>query len=172
MHLADALDGQGLAGRRCAREPSSLENRFHPLHSSDASRANAEHVAALLHALARATREVLDLRLLELMAPLAALCPPATVIDKTRYSAFAEPRMIEHHGTRSGRADYLGIRTDVRVLATLLDAVDIGYRVIVVRDAICSSSDKGHDMLMLLYPTRYSGQIETADAVTNLARWE
>jgi nicotinamidase-related amidase len=90
-----------------------------------------------------ATREVLDLRLLELMAPLAALCPPATVIDKTRYSAFAEPRMIEHHGTRSGRADYLGIRTDVRVLATLLDAVDIGYRVIVVRDAICSSSDKG-----------------------------
>jgi nicotinamidase-related amidase len=38
-----------------------------------------------------ATREVLDLRLLELMSPLAALCPPATVIDKTRYSAFAEP---------------------------------------------------------------------------------
>jgi hypothetical protein len=25
------------------------------------------------------------------MAPLAALCSPATVIDKTRYSAFADP---------------------------------------------------------------------------------
>jgi nicotinamidase-related amidase len=31
-----------------------------------------------------ATRERLDLQLLELMPPLAALCPPATVIDKTR----------------------------------------------------------------------------------------
>jgi hypothetical protein len=32
--LADALDGQGLAGRGCAREPSSRENGFHPLHSA------------------------------------------------------------------------------------------------------------------------------------------
>ena len=40
-----------------------------------------------------ATRECLDLRLLEPMPPLAALCPPATVIDKTRYSGFAEPQL-------------------------------------------------------------------------------
>ena len=58
------------------------------------------------------------------------------------------------------------------MLATVLDAVDIGYRVIVVRDAICSSSDKGHDMLMRLYHTRYTEQIETADATTIVARWE
>jgi nicotinamidase-related amidase len=45
-----------------------------------------------------------------------------------------------------------GSETDVCVLATVLDAVDIGYRVIVVRDAICSSSDEGHDMLVRLYP--------------------
>jgi hypothetical protein len=43
-----------------------------------------------------ATRERLDLLLLEVTPPLAALCPPATVIDKNRYSAFAEPRLIEH----------------------------------------------------------------------------
>jgi nicotinamidase-related amidase len=56
------------------------------------------------------------------------------------------------------------------VLATVLDAVDIGYRVIVVRDAVCSSSDEGHEMLMRLYHTRYTEQIETADAATILAR--
>ena len=120
-----------------------------------------------------ATRERLDLRLLELMPPLAALCPPATLIDKTRYSAFAEPRLIEH--LRQRKTDALivsGSETDVCVLATVLDAVDIGYRVIVVRDAICSSSDEGHDMLMRLYHTRYTEQIETADAATILARWE
>jgi nicotinamidase-related amidase len=49
-----------------------------------------------------ATRECLDLRLC------AALCPPATVIDKTRYSALAEPRLVEHL-RQWGRADRLGI---------------------------------------------------------------
>jgi len=120
-----------------------------------------------------ATRERLDLRLLELMPPLAALCPPATVIDKTRYSAFAEPRLIEHLRQRDTDALIVsGSETDVCVLATVLDAVDIGYRVIIVRDAICSSSDEGHDMLLRLYHTRYTEQIETADAATILARWE
>lgn len=43
-----------------------------------------------------ATRECLDLSLLELMPPLATLCPPAIIIDKTRYSAFAEPTLLAH----------------------------------------------------------------------------
>ena len=78
------------------------------------------------------------------MPPLAVLCPPATVIDKTRYSAFAEPRLIEHLRQRETDALIVsGSETDVCVLATVLDAVDIGYRVIVVRDAVCSSSDQG-----------------------------
>ena len=119
-----------------------------------------------------ATREHLDLDLLELMPPLAALCPPATVIDKTRYSGFAEPKLLAH--LREREADALiisGSETDVCVLATVLSAVDLGYRVIVVRDAVCSSSDEGHDMLLRLYHTRFSEQIETADAATILSRW-
>jgi nicotinamidase-related amidase len=119
------------------------------------------------------TRERLDPQLLELMAPLAALCPPATVIDKTRYSAFAEPALIEHLRRRDADALIIsGSETDVCVLATVLGAVDAGYRVIVVRDAICSSSDEGHEMLMRLYHTRYTEQIETAEAATILTRWE
>ena len=120
-----------------------------------------------------ATRECLDLRLLELMPPLAALCPPATVIDKTRYSGFAEPQLSVH--LRQRQADALivsGSETDVCVLATVLDAVDRGYRVIVARDAVCSSSDEGHDMLMRLYHTRFTEQIETADVETILSRWQ
>lgn len=120
-----------------------------------------------------ATREFLDPHLLELMPPLAALCPPAAVINKTRYSAFAEPWLLEH--LREREADALivsGSETDVCVLATVLAAVDLGYRVIVVRDGVCSSSDEGHDMLMRLYHTRYSEQIETADAQTIMACWQ
>jgi nicotinamidase-related amidase len=76
---------------------------------------------------------------------------------------------------RQREADALivsGSEMDVCVLAKVLDAVDIGFRVIVVRDAVCSSSDEGHEMLMRLYHTRYTEQIETADAEAILSRWE
>ena len=120
----------------------------------------------------QATREQLDPALLELLPPLAKLSPPAAVINKTRYSAFAEPHLLSHLQSRA--ADGLivtGSETDVCVLATVLGAVDLGYRVIVVRDAVCSSSDAGHDALMQLYHMRYSEQIEVADAAAVMARW-
>ena len=119
-----------------------------------------------------ATREHLDPALLELLPPLAKLCPPATVIDKTRYSAFAEPNLLSHLQARE--ADGLivsGSETDVCVLATVLGAVDLGYRVILARDGVCSSSDEGHDALMQIYHRRYTEQIEVADASTIMSRW-
>jgi nicotinamidase-related amidase len=120
-----------------------------------------------------ATREQLDPALLELLAPLAELCPPAQIIDKTRYSAFAEPTLLQHLQAREAEGLIVtGSETDVCVLATVLGAVDLGYRVIVVRDAVCSSSNEGHDALMTLYNQRYTEQIEVADAATVLDRWE
>ena len=118
------------------------------------------------------TRERIDPALLELLPALAKLAPPAAVIDKTRYSAFAEPFLLAH--LRERDADGLivaGSETDVCVLATVMGAVDLGYRVVLVRDAVCSSSDEGHDALLSLYHRRYSEQIETADAEEVLSRW-
>jgi nicotinamidase-related amidase len=118
------------------------------------------------------TREHIDPRLLELVDPLGALVPPATMIEKTRYSAFAGSRLLAHLKER--KADTLvvtGSETDVCVLATVVDAVDLGYRVIIVRDAVCSSSDEGHDALLKVYHRRYSIQIETADAEQVLRAW-
>jgi nicotinamidase-related amidase len=93
-----------------------------------------------------ATREQLDPALLELLPPLAKLCPPATTINKTRYSAFAEPQLLQHlQGREADGLIVSGSETDVCVLATVLGAVDLGYHVIVVRDAVCSSSDEEHE---------------------------
>ena len=65
-----------------------------------------------------------------------------------------------------------GSETDVCVLATVLGAVDLGYWVIVVRDAICSSSDEGHDALVTLFRQCYTEQIDVADAAVIMERWE
>jgi hypothetical protein len=167
------MDGEGSACSRGAREPPSGENHLHPIHSARASRANARHVAALLCALARRDPGGPSSGASGIDAATGRSLPAGDNIDKTRYSAFAEPELIPH--LRSREADTLivsGSETDVCVLATVLDAVDIGYLVIVVRDAICSSSDEGHEMLMRLYHTRYTEQIETSDAETILGRWE
>ena len=118
------------------------------------------------------TRREIDPRFLELMPPLASLVPPARVFDKPVYSAFAGHKLQEH--LRERGADTLivtGSETDVCVLATVLGAVDHGYRVILVTDAVCSSSDAGHDALLKLYRERYTQQIETADSETILSRW-
>jgi nicotinamidase-related amidase len=97
---------------------------------------------------------------------------PATIIDKTKFSGFAEPQLFSHLQARD--ADGLvitGSETDVCVLGTVLGAVDAGYRVIIVRDAICSSSDEGHNALMEVYHSRFSEQIETANADEILEAW-
>jgi nicotinamidase-related amidase len=120
----------------------------------------------------QATREHLDPALIELLPELAKLVPPAQVIDKSRYSAFALTNLSQHLAARSADALIVtGAETDVCVLATVLGAVDRGFRVIVVTDGVCSVSDEGHDCLLNLYRQRYSQQIETADSQAILAHW-
>lgn len=118
------------------------------------------------------TRERLDPALLDLLPPLAALAPPAAVVDKHTYSAFSRPELPEL--LRQRRVDALivsGAETDVCVLATVLGAVERGYRVVVAGDAVCSSSDLGHDRLIEVYRNRYSEQIEIADVEEILSGW-
>jgi len=61
--------------------------------------------------------------------------------------------------------------TDVCVLTAVLDALDLGYRAVLVTDALCSSSDATHDALLTLYRNRFGQQIETITSETLLACW-
>jgi nicotinamidase-related amidase len=119
------------------------------------------------------TRERLDPALLELMPELRRLVPPALVLDKMVYSAFADGRL--HRRLREDGADTLivtGSETDVCVLASVLAAVDHGYRVVLASDAVCSSSDRAHDALLEIYRRRFDLQIELADSAEIIEAWQ
>jgi nicotinamidase-related amidase len=120
-----------------------------------------------------ATRSRLPAEALELVGPLARFVPPAVLIDKPGYSAFFESNLAPFLADKQiGTLIFTGSETDVCVLASVLHAVDRGYRVIVVEDCLCSSSDQGHEALMTLYRKRFTEQIElaTLDEVCSLWR--
>lgn len=121
---------------------------------------------------AELARDRLDVRLLELIPDLAALCPPARIVDKHVYSPWRTPALPQLLASHS--CDTLivtGGETDVCVLASVLGAVDRGYRVIVVTDALCSSADETHDAVMTVYGCRYGQQIEMVTTETLIATW-
>jgi nicotinamidase-related amidase len=118
------------------------------------------------------TRQLLDTKLLELMPALQRHVPPAIVFDKTAYSAFSNPQL--HDFLQSRRIDTLivsGAETDVCVLSTILSAIDLGYRIIVAKDGLCSSADETHDALLGLYAQRFDLQIELANSAEILENW-
>lgn len=101
---------------------------------------------------------------LDLAEPLARFVPPARVIDKRTYSPWLAPDLDRLLGNVD--IDTLvvtGGETDMCVLATVLGAVDRGFRVVLARDGICSSKDTTHDAVMRLYEERFGQQIEAAD---------
>jgi nicotinamidase-related amidase len=53
----------------------------------------------------------------------------------------------------------------------VLGAVDLGYRIIIVTDGLCSSSDEAHDAMLTLYHGRYGQQVETVTTDTLLQSW-
>ncbi|MBB5662097.1 nicotinamidase-related amidase [Rhizobium leguminosarum] len=107
------------------------------------------------------TGEHLPRDLVDLASSLASLVPPARHFDKRTYSPWIDGRL--HPILRSERVDTLvitGGETDVCVLATTLGAIDLGYRVIVLQDAVCSGADDTHDASLELLHDRFSVQLE------------
>ncbi|KQT16639.1 MULTISPECIES: isochorismatase family cysteine hydrolase [Bradyrhizobium] len=113
----------------------------------------------------QATRRHLPPSALELVPALDRFVPPAAVIDKPAYSAFSNPGLASLLVEKKvGTVVISGAETDVCVLSTVLSAVDLGFRIVIVEDALCSSSDVGHDALMTMYRTRFHGQVDLVTA--------
>jgi nicotinamidase-related amidase len=112
-----------------------------------------------------ATRAQLGPNDLDLVPPLARLVPPALVVDKVAYSAFFGSNLFNLLVSRKvGTVVVTGAETDVCVLSTVMSAIDLGFRVVIIEDGLCSSSDTGHAALMSMYRTRFHGQIDVLSA--------
>jgi nicotinamidase-related amidase len=63
-----------------------------------------------------------------------------------------------------------GGETDVCVLAAVLGAIDLGYAVKLLRDAVCSGTDETHEATLQLLADRFSVQVEVLTTETFLRR--
>jgi nicotinamidase-related amidase len=81
-----------------------------------------------------------------LVPELEQFVPQARKFDKHVYSPWTGTDL--HQQLRGAGIDTViitGGETDVCVIATMLGAIDWGFRVILVTDALCSSADETHD---------------------------
>ncbi|MBP2551417.1 nicotinamidase-related amidase [Neorhizobium galegae] len=53
-----------------------------------------------------------------------------------------------------------GGEADVCVLAAALGAIDLGYRVVLLKDAVCSGADQTHDASLEVLADRFSVQVK------------
>jgi len=107
------------------------------------------------------TGEHLDPDLLDLVPELRRLVPPARIFDKATYSPWFDGSldwMLK--GERVSNLVVTGGETDVCVLAAVLGAVDLGYHVVVLSDAVCSGADETHDASLEVLGERFSVQVE------------
>jgi nicotinamidase-related amidase len=107
------------------------------------------------------TRSQLSAGLLELVPELSSFVPPGVVFDKSTYSPWLDGRL--HACLQQCEADTIvvsGGETDVCVLATVLGAIDLGYQVFLLADAVCSGADDTHDATLKLLGDRFSVQLE------------
>jgi nicotinamidase-related amidase len=118
------------------------------------------------------TIEAVGEGMVRLLPELEAFVPPAAVVDKPVYSPWLGCDL--HARLRARGCDTVvvsGGETDMCVLSTVLGAADLGYRTVLVRDAVCSTSDEAHDAMLALFGRRYRQLVETATVEEVAEAW-
>jgi nicotinamidase-related amidase len=119
------------------------------------------------------TLQRIDPGLLDLVPELQLFVPPAAALDKRTYSPWTGTQLLPSLLSRNVDAIVVsGGETDICVLATVLGAVDAGFRVVVATDALCSSVNETHDALVDFYHERLSEQIEAANVDEIIEAWQ
>jgi nicotinamidase-related amidase len=119
------------------------------------------------------TRDTLPPELLDVVPSLRRYVPPARTFDKPTYSPWFDGTL--HTLLRSEGVETIfisGGETDVCVLATLLGAIDLGYRVVLPTDAVFGSADETHDAILTVYRSRFTQQLTICTTDDAISHWE
>lgn len=115
----------------------------------------------------------LPLEMLQVVPSLARHMPPADHFDKNRYSPWLFGNL---DATLRGRGvDTVlvsGGETDICVMATVLGAVDLGYRTILATDAVFGSADQTHDAALTVINSRFGRQLTACSTQDLLDNWK
>jgi len=119
------------------------------------------------------TLQALPKEMVEVIPSLRKLIPPARLFDKTTYSPWTSGqlhRVLSQEQVSSVVVS--GGETDVCVLATVLGAIDLGYHVTVLSDAVCGGADATHDAALTLLRDRFAIQLNvmTTETFLSIAR--
>jgi nicotinamidase-related amidase len=114
-----------------------------------------------------------DARVFSIVPELRRFVQDGAVVNRYVFSVFAD----DHLGTLLDARGvdtliFTGVETDVCVLASVLRAIDMGYRVIVVEDAVASSNAKGHESALHGILPRFDQQVELVQTPELLRAWE
>ena len=119
------------------------------------------------------TLDRMKAEMLDLMPELAALARPGSIVDKTTFSSLADGPLAGLLKARGiDTLVLVGAETDVCVLATVLDAVDRGYRVVVAADAVTSGSLAAHAVVLDTVLPRFEQQVDVASVDRILGVWQ
>ncbi|QDL93363.1 cysteine hydrolase [Paroceanicella profunda] len=152
-----------------ARPEASLFTRFLPARSAETASGSwaryYRHWEAVT--LERTGPETVDL-----VAPLLGLAAPERVFDKTTYDAFdAAPFARAIAAATPSALVFTGIETDVCVLASVLSAVDLGYRCLLVTDAVAGSDPQAHSACLAHVYPRFDQQVEMLTTAELMPHW-
>ncbi|WP_337270663.1 cysteine hydrolase family protein [Oryzifoliimicrobium ureilyticus] len=135
----------------------TIFTRFVPPTNATAMSGSWRHYYEKWHVM---TRDEMPSEHINLIAPLQDFVPPACIFDKMTYSPWVDGRLHATLVKRGIDAIVLtGGETEVCVLAAALGAIDLGYRIILLRDALCSGADETHDAILKVMEDRYSVQV-------------
>ena len=111
--------------------------------------------------------------MMDLLPELAKFIPPAKIVDRKVFSALSSSELRAM--LAQGSIDTLvvtGFETDVCVLATVLAAIDMGFRMVLVKDALASSNEAGEKAALHQVFSRFDQQIEVIDTEELFGNWQ
>lgn len=119
----------------------------------------------------RVTLERMDPSLVDVVAELRPWAQ--RLVDKIGYSAMTNADFRRLATTAPGHCLILtGVETDVCVLSTVMEAMDLGLRVIIAADAVASSVAECHGLALQIMEQRFDEQVEIATVDEIIAAWQ